>query len=456
MTTHLSARLTWHDSGWDGTVCRNVEANVYCTVHDHVRDRRIDDQQKQFEGQRLSDIKFRPPCSRDPAAWSPYGYEIEHHDPLEWRGLGGAVEDLPPYSVATSPYGHMFSESGGWEYDRDKQVEKLNAFWGELEPKRSLIFFYLKDGQPFVETSQRIICGIGRLQRLGPQLHFNGSYNGKDQYPIWSRAVVQNFPAEGFRLPLQEYFALGKDAAPILNVVPQGMVEAFSYVAEHVSDDDAVTVLERMIDVTRRVRDDGFVEGAWDRHIAWLESALAEVWQDRGPYPGIPSVLAYLGCATGATLLKDHLRKEGPHAWAHLEAWLDGGFAEGPPGHMSGLIKASSAWKSSPDSRKELLRLLARMDLTRDQVDRLVHSIKRAESGMELTDEELLGNLTSSPSSTSGATSPGRSPSRPSITPSCRWPGSPRPSRSRTTTTAGFAPRSSTSSEPPPPRAIRC
>lgn len=392
MTTHLSARLTWHDSGWDGTVCRDPEANVYCTVHDHIRDRKNDELQVQFAGQRLSDMAFRPPCSRDPAAWSPYGYEIEHHDPLEWRRLGSAVEDLPPYSVGTSPYGHMFSDTGGWEYDRDKQVEKLDAFWGELEPKRSLIFFYLKDGQPFLETSQRIICGIGRLRKLGPQLHFNGSYNGKDQYPIWSRAVVQDFPAEGFRLPLQEYFALGKDATPILNVVPQGMVGAFSYVAEHVSDDDAVTVLERMIDVTRRVRDDGFVEGAWDRHIAWLESVLAEVWQDRGPYPGIPSVLAYLGCSTGATLLKDQLRREGPQAWPRLESWLDGAYAEGPPGHMSGLIKASSAWKSSPDSRKDLLRLLARMDLTRDQVDRLVHPVKRAESGMELTDEELLGN----------------------------------------------------------------
>ena len=243
-----------------------------------------------------------------------------------------------------------------------------------------MIFYYLKDGQPFLETSQRVVCGVGRLLRLGPQTYFTGSHQGKDHYPVWSRPAVQNFPAEGFRVPLQEYVALQKDATPILNVIPQGMVGAFSYVAEHVSDDDAVTVLERMIDVTRRVRDDRFVEGAWDRHIAWLESALAEVWQDRGPYPGIPSVLAYLGCTTGATLLKDHLRKEGPRAWPQLESWLDGAFPEVARAHMSGLIKASSAWKSSPESRRELLRLFARMDLTRDHVDRLVHPVKRCRS----------------------------------------------------------------------------
>lgn len=392
MTTHLSARLTWHDSGWNGTVCRDPEANVYCSVHDHIRDRKNDELQMQFAGRKLNEIQFRPPCNRDPAAWSPQGYEIRHDDPLEWRNLAGAVEDLPPYSVSTSPYGHMFAERGGWEYDRDNQLEKLTTFWGELAPRRSLIFYYLKDGQPFVETSQRIVCGVGRILKLGPQLYFSGSYQGKEGYPIWSRAVVQNFPAEGLRVPVQEYFALGRDATSILNVIPQDLVESFSFVAEHVSDDSAVTVLERMIDVVRQIKEDGVVEGAWDRHVAWLESVLAEVWSDRGPYPGIPAVLAYLNCATGATLLKEHLREQGPQAWSRLEAWLNGAFSEAPAAHMSGLIRASSAWKSSPDPRKDLLTLLARMDLTRDQVDRLVHPLKRAEAGIDVDDEALLAN----------------------------------------------------------------
>jgi hypothetical protein len=27
MTVHLSTRLTWHDAGWDGTVCSDPLAN---------------------------------------------------------------------------------------------------------------------------------------------------------------------------------------------------------------------------------------------------------------------------------------------------------------------------------------------------------------------------------------------------------------------------------------------
>ncbi len=30
MTIHISVRLAWHDSGWNGHICRNLKANTYC------------------------------------------------------------------------------------------------------------------------------------------------------------------------------------------------------------------------------------------------------------------------------------------------------------------------------------------------------------------------------------------------------------------------------------------
>src|SRR5215467_10007472 len=27
---HITVRMAWHDSGWDGTVCRDPAANSYC------------------------------------------------------------------------------------------------------------------------------------------------------------------------------------------------------------------------------------------------------------------------------------------------------------------------------------------------------------------------------------------------------------------------------------------
>ena len=195
MTVHLSARLTWHDSGWDGTVCRDPLANASCVVHEHIRDSRDDLAEVNHAGQALHDLTFRPPCSRDPGAYSASGYRIEHRDPLDFRALPAVSEDLPAYSVATSPYGRMFAETGLWEYDPAKQLERLGDFFGELEAKRSFVFFYLKDGQPFVESSSgssRESGGSRRSVRRSTSAHRSAipatSRSGRGRHPGLSQA----------------------------------------------------------------------------------------------------------------------------------------------------------------------------------------------------------------------------------------------------------------------------
>ena len=71
MTTHLSARLAWHDRGWDGRVCDAPHLNAHCIVHQHICDSRDDEKERRFAGTALSELDgWLPPCSRDPAAYS--------------------------------------------------------------------------------------------------------------------------------------------------------------------------------------------------------------------------------------------------------------------------------------------------------------------------------------------------------------------------------------------------
>ena len=56
MTTHLSARLAWHDRGWDGRVCDAPHLNVHCIVHQHIRESRDDEQERRFAGTTLSEL----------------------------------------------------------------------------------------------------------------------------------------------------------------------------------------------------------------------------------------------------------------------------------------------------------------------------------------------------------------------------------------------------------------
>lgn len=364
-------------------------------VHDHVRDSRDDALEVANAGLLLADTAFQPPCARDPGVYSETGYRIRHSDPLAWRGLPATDEELPAFTVSTSPYGHMFADGGGWEYEPSKQLAKLTDFWGQVEPKRSLVLFYLKDGQPFLETSERILCGIGRVAKIGPQLFFGQKAGDPNRYPIWSRAITQAFPNEGFRVPLQEYWAAGRSVDAILPVLPRSVTPSFSYVAEHVSDDEAISAIERLTQSVRAIQQDGFVPGPWGQRLDWLEQVLGEVWTDRGPYPGLPAALSYLGIADGVSLVRGHLqpaRAAGSDDWAAVQSWLEGS-ADAPSGYVGAFLKAALRWKGMPASQRALLGRLARIDITSAQLERVMHPIKRADAGIDATDDELVDNL---------------------------------------------------------------
>lgn len=88
MATHLSARIAWHDSAWNGTVCRQPSCNTSCIVHDYIRDVRNDARENDDAGQPLPELDgYLPPCSYEASTYASIGYVIEHRDPVEERGL---------------------------------------------------------------------------------------------------------------------------------------------------------------------------------------------------------------------------------------------------------------------------------------------------------------------------------------------------------------------------------
>ena len=322
MTTHLSTRLVWHDRAWDGHVCDHPSKNAYCIVQQHIRDGRDDDREDQAAGLPLAELDgWQPPCSRDPIAFSTRGYTISHNDPLEFRQLPSVKEVIPPYSVCPSPYRWMREENFriicedekldiresdqadkefGWVFEPDRQRELLKNFWGKLEKDKSLIFFYCNHGNPLDESLNRILVGVSRISQIGPQLFFGKKLpKFPDLYPIWSRCITHDFENQGLRLPYQEYLKAGHDPKNILCLVPEGAMLNFSYVAEQLGDDMAVGVLERLVQSVQAVKDEAKVPGDWDKHLAWLNDVLSEVWLNRGPFPGIGSVLQYLGLESG-------------------------------------------------------------------------------------------------------------------------------------------------------------
>jgi len=419
VTTHLSTRIVWHDRAWDGHICDHPSENAYCMVQQHIRDGRDDDREDKAAGLPLADLKgWQPPCSRDPIAFSPRGYTISHNDPLEFRQLPSVREEIPPYSVCPSPYRWLLEENFrsicederldiresdtkdkefGWVYEPDRQIELLRNFWGKLEKNKSLLFLYCNHGNPLDESLNRILLGVSRISQIGPQLYFGKKLpKYPDQYPIWSRCITHDFEKQGFRLPYHEYLKAGHDPKNILCLVPEGAMLNFSYVAEHVGDDMAVGALERLLQSVQAVKDENKVPGDWDRHLLWLNDVLSEVWQNRGPFPGIGSVLQYLGCESGTAFQREVLSpllKEGDNAWEVVKAILEGRRKCEQKQYAKALKQAGERWAAYKEPRRHLLSLLVRLELTPQQVERVANPDQRSNSGISATDEQLVANL---------------------------------------------------------------
>ncbi len=418
MTTHLSTRLVWHDRAWDGHVCDRPSHNASCIVHQHIREKRNDAREDETAGLSLAVLDgWRPPCSRDPMAFSAHGCTITHHDPLDFRSLDPVDEDLPPYSVCPSPYRWMREDNfrivceqekldipgpkdadreRGWVYEPARQVALLANFWGKLEKDRSLIFFYVNHGNPLAEGMNRILVGVSRICKIGPQHYFPSKLpRYPEQYPIWSRCITHDFEAQGLRLPYHEYLKAGHDPSSILCTVPEGGMLAFSYVAEHVSDDLAVGALERLLQSVQQVKDEGKVPGEWDRHLTWLNDVLAEVWQNRGPFPGMGSVLQFLGMESGTACHRQALAprfQKGENAWEYVRAVLEGKRKCKEKTYERPLNKAGERWRAYTDNRRRLLDLLVRFELSPEQVRRIASPDERENAGICATEDQILAN----------------------------------------------------------------
>jgi hypothetical protein len=169
----------------------------------------------------------------------------------------------------------------------------------------------------------------------------------------------------------------------------------FSYVAEHVGDDMAVGALERLLQSVQTVKDENKVAGDWDRHLSWLNDLLSEVWQNRGPFPGIGSVLQYLGCESGTALQREvllPLLNKGENAWDYVEAILEGRRKCQQQRYAKALKQAGERWMAYKEPRRRVLSLLSRLELTPQQVERIANADKRSSCGISASDEQLIAN----------------------------------------------------------------
>jgi hypothetical protein len=431
---HLSVRVPWHDTGWEGSVCADPLANGSCLRLGRIAEGRDDAQEARLAGKpwaELADAGHRlPPCSAERAGFmSPHPRQVvKEHPYATWnevyRKFGKASYELPKYSADCVPFRWMLrkdaaqlaelyqlpyeaaledavdAEAGlrspDWVQHDANQRMLLDTFFSAIEKNRSLFFVYAKESPVSVDP-RRILIGAGRVLDVGQVTPYPQEGGGFGSV-LWERVVRHSIHpdgTDGFLLPYHQLLALGDEAGidpeEYAVFVPDEATVEFSYASEHVGHDTALSLL---LDLERAVSKIAEVApGSWDGARKWLSARLAEVWQARGPYPGLGAALTAFGIGEGVLLAYAIQSATGDNhdPWLLADRWLRAPSSEPDAADRVSPV-LSRAWASLDDRRRALLRLLSRFDLTIDQAIRFYQPTERDKAGLDMSDEDLLAN----------------------------------------------------------------
>ena len=434
MTWHVTARMAWHDHGWDGRVCTNPAANSYCTgSHSLLSERLAREKNIDYEtpGAWLdADLpNYQPPCFWTSSAFSDQPTETLHRHPFgQYRDEKQIAEQIPAWSLYTWPFRLSITHAC---YDRHGQYfpdldQRITRFSKRLRPNRSLIFFYLNYDNPVsADDYKYALVGCARLTEIAS----SGAYGfDKDElagirdskrmknFPImnWALRLSHGGPQANVRLPYHAYLKHLEEHPedePKLEEIrvlidEPALTPNFKYVAEQVHDDHALALLYKLKRALSRAQAHGIADV--DADLALIDHYIADCWADRGLYPGLGSVMNAL-----ADLAEGEVQVEGRRGEQLVEVvraqlpqgddLLDATFAligskDTPPdalGSHKSTLRDARAGLRDHRSLEALLRTLSLFTLTPRQVGRILFPDRddvHAFGGLLLSPGDIVAN----------------------------------------------------------------
>jgi len=424
---HLTQRVAWHDNRWNGTICRAPSENPFCVALDRIREERDDVQEDALSGSSWRELApdQMPPCIFEASGFMNkqewrrtfvHPYQSSPKAATTHGYLKPTVFKVPEYSFFAVPFAWMLNETQAnieeslpeplppdepapfntpWVFGRERQEALVNLMFGNLTPKRSLVFLYTKEGHPLGDSIPRLVVGIGRILHVGKVLRYDS--DNETTYPLWDRVIEHSIRPEGedgFLLPYHDYLEPTGDPEEdsrrrdLLSeiTVPADLayIRQFSYVSELASPDVALSTLVSCLEAVRRIREHGIAEGPWELREEWLNARIAEAWEDRGAFPGLGSALEALGLRLGTALSLELLAsgtlglKDDP--WPVVDKILRGEQQPPKPAYKADLEAARRTWIRLSGERRDLIKLLSRFSLTPEQANRWFDPGKRGKS----------------------------------------------------------------------------
>lgn len=429
--------MPWHDTGWDGRVCAKPRLNGACLKLKRIGQERDDAAEEAVAGQSLVDLPQEkwPCCVTERMTFmAPFEYVRTANHPYKRTSEGshGHFDETPlrhpAYSAPAVPFAWMLREameelgeeygldvqaerepdlgfSTQWIQDRDNQKALLDCFCDHLKPEQSLCFFYAKQ-VPFVEDSgaRRILIGVGRVLHVSPCVEYQyttRNLKGKLRSMLWERMVQHSIRPDfkdGFILPYHAALEMADenpefDPASIAAFTPDDRMLEFSHASQLVTHDGAIACLLACAESLRRARD--VLPGPWEQCLTWIDHRISELWKARGPCPGLGSALCAFGIELGTFVARAVLDKVGENSdpWPMVDKVLTEPQKHLPSALAQGIGATLQAkWQRLPKERRDLLKLISRFEINRDQATNIYVQEVRKEAGIDCSDNAILAN----------------------------------------------------------------
>ena len=439
MPQHISIRVPWKDNGYTGLICNKPCFNTACTRLKNIASNKDDSKEELLAGQNMKGHEEEIPCLSEGGCFMSEDtftkttiHPYKKNNPQTHGHFLPTELIYPPFSLPARPFGWtMLSKENGfgekisiedlaekkgviydsdnepnlgwktnWVQDATNQREIFKVFYQDVETNKSLVITYAKQ-VPFIEDSKRVVTGIGFVTSITPPPDHNHTNEGELRSILWETMIghsIRDDRKKGFLLPYKEMMEYAEkhpefDITSIAVLNDDESFDEFSYATEQLSHDTVITVLLKIIKSLRIIKD--CIPGNWSECIKWCKARLEEVWLDRGPFPGLGSMLTAIGFKHGNLIAREIKKKI--QNYSNFEDNVYKLF-ENPKEVFSKRILADitntriSMLHSLSPERKKLFWLLARINLTEEQADAVYNLENRSKYRINCQDKEILDN----------------------------------------------------------------
>lgn len=444
---HVSIRVPWHDGGWNGTVCQFPGRNTACLKLKNIAENKDEQVEGAAAGKSVKDLEQEqyPACVTERATFlADFSFTRLHQHPYSKHNNGTHAHfrptplHYPAYSAAGVPFRWMMKKfvfghakesiralkerfpledvsldlepskdelgfETSWLQDYRNHRMLLECFWSHIQPQESLVFFYAKQVPLVEDTGRRVLIGAGRVQKIGSlkEYEYDGPPGDKLRSMLWECMVQHSVRpdfSDGFLMPYREAIVASDDGrefdpAEVVAFAPEDRFEEFSYATEHVGHDAAIAALLSFHAALLRAA--ALFNISIKPQQQWIDRELGRLWDKRGPFPGMGSVLSATGIQMGHFIANAIADKVGDQEspWPAWDAALVDPEKHLPKELAENLdATIAKSWKKMPKERRSFLELLSRMDISQDQAGILAAPEERLDFGIELSDADFMQN----------------------------------------------------------------